>query len=193
MTEARAGLPVLAFPDAPSWEAWLAAQPRSSAGLWLKLAKAGNPAPSVAKAEAIDAALCHGWIDGQQYPYNDAWWLTRFTPRKPRSKWSEKNRMRATELIALGRVAPAGLAEIEAAKADGRWAAAYPPASTAVVPPDLAAALDDAPAARAFFDTLTGSKRYAILYRIADAKRPDTRAARIARFVGMCARGETIG
>ena len=118
--------------------------------------------------------------------------LTRFTPRKRTSKWSENNRKRAEQLAAEGRVAPAGLAEIEAAKADGRWDKAYAPASTAAEPEDLTAALDAVPAARAFFDTLTGANRYAILYRVQTAKKPETRAARIAKFVGMCARGETI-
>jgi len=188
----RAGLPIRAFADAAAWEAWLAAEPRGSAGVWLKLARQSAGAASVSKAEAIDAALCHGWIDGQLNPFDEAWWLIRFTPRKPRSKWSAKNRRRAEELIAAGRVAPAGLAEIEAAKADGRWQAAYTSQGEATVPDDLAAALDAEPAARAFFDTLTGANRYAILYRIHDAKRPETRAARIAKFVGMCARGETV-
>jgi uncharacterized protein YdeI (YjbR/CyaY-like superfamily) len=193
VSETRNGLPILAFADISAWEAWLSAAPRTSAGLWLKIAKAGNPAASVTKAEAIDAALCNGWIDGQQHPYDQSWWLTRFTPRKARSKWSEKNRTRALELLAAGRMLPGGRAEIEAAQADGRWEAAYAPASTATAPPDLAAALDVEPAARAFFDTLTGVRRYAILYRIADAKRPETRAARIAKYVAMCVRGETIG
>jgi uncharacterized protein YdeI (YjbR/CyaY-like superfamily) len=146
----------------------------------------------VSRAEAIDGALCHGWIDGQLNPFDDDWWLIRFTPRKPRSKWSEKNRARAVELMAAGRVAPAGQAEIDAAKADGRWDAAYASASKAELPDDLAVALDAEPAARAFFDTLSGANRYAILYRVHDAKKPETRAARIAKFVGMCARGETV-
>ena len=188
----RAGLPIRAFPDAAAWEAWLAAEPLSSKGVWLKLAKASAGVASVSKAEAIDGALCHGWIDGQLNPYDDDWWLIRFTPRKAKSKWSEKNRTRATELLAEKRIAPAGLAEIEAAKADGRWEAAYAPATTIAVPDDLAAALDAEPAARAFFDTLTGANRYAILYRVHEAKKPETRAARIAKFVAMCARHETV-
>ena len=190
--EARAGLPIRAFPDAAGWEAWLAAEPLSSQGVWLRLAKASAGAASVSKAEAIDGALCHGWIDGQLNRYDDDWWLIRFTPRKARSKWSENNRTRATELLAEKRVAKAGLAEIEAAKADGRWDAAYASASMIAVPDDLAAALDAEPEARAFFDTLTGANRYAILYRVHEAKKPATRAARIARFVAMCARGETV-
>ena len=192
METERAGLPILTFPDLPAWEAWLAGQPGESKGLWLRLAKQGLAEPSLSKQEAIDGALCHGWIDGQLNPFDQDWWLIRFTPRKARSKWSEKNRKRAERLIAEGRVRPAGKTEIDAAKADGRWAAAYAPASTADEPDDLKAALDAEPAARAFFDTLTGANRYAILYRIHDAKKPETRAARIAKFVAMCARGETV-
>ena len=190
--EERAGLPIRAFADLAAWEAWLAAEPLSSKGVWLKIAKPSAGVASVSKAEAIDGALCHGWIDGQLNPYDDDWWLTRFTPRKPKSKWSEKNRVRAVELLAEKRVAKAGLAEIEAAKADGRWDAAYAPATTIAVPDDLAAALDAEPGARAFFDTLTGANRYAILYRVHEAKKPETRVARIAKFVAMCARHETV-
>jgi uncharacterized protein YdeI (YjbR/CyaY-like superfamily) len=192
MDKERGGLPVLDFVDAEAWETWLATHGGKAAGVWLKIAKAGNSASSLTKAQAIDGALCHGWIDGQIDKYDEAWFLTRFTPRKRTSKWSENNRKRAEQLVADGRVAPAGLAEIEAAKADGRWDTAYAPASTAAEPEDLTAALDAAPAARAFFDTLTGANRYAILYRVQTAKKPETRAARIAKFVGMCARGETI-
>ena len=196
METERGGLPILDFADAAAWEAWLAAQAvggdAATKGVWLRIAKAGNPASRLTKAEAIDGALCHGWIDGQIDRYDEAWFLTRFTPRKRGSKWSENNRKRAEALIAAGRMTPAGLAEIAAAKADGRWDAAYAPASTAQEPADLKAALDAEPAARAFFDTLTGANRYAILYRVQTAKKPETRAARIAKFVGMCARGETI-
>ena len=188
----RAGLPILAFPDAKAWEAWLAAQPRTSAGVWLKLAKAGAGVPSVSKAEAIDGALCHGWIDGQLNPYDADWWLIRFTPRKVRSIWSEKNRIRCGELIAAGRVTTAGRAEIDAAKADGRWDAAYAPQSTITVPDDLATALEAEPGARAFFDSLDSGNRYAILYRVHEAKKAETRVARVAKFVGMCARGERM-
>jgi uncharacterized protein YdeI (YjbR/CyaY-like superfamily) len=196
METERGGLPILDFADAAAWEAWLAAQAvrgdAAAKGVWLRIAKAGNPASRLTKAEAIDGALCHGWIDGQIDRYDEAWFLTRFTPRKRGSKWSENNRKRAEALIAAGRMTPAGLAEIAAAKADGRWDAAYAPASTAQEPADLKAALDAEPAARAFFDTLTGANRYAILYRVQTAKKPETRAARIAKFVGMCARGETV-
>jgi len=190
--EIRSSLPILAFADAAAWQAWLAAQPRQTPGVWLKLAKKSAGAASVSKAEAIDSALCHGWIDGQLNPYDEHWWLIRFTPRKARSIWSEKNRIRAGELIAAGRVAAAGQAEIDAAKADGRWDAAYAPQSTIAVPDDLAAALAAEPGARAFFDELESANRYAILYRVHEAKKPETRAARIAKFVGMCARGERM-
>lgn len=192
MNETRAGLPIRAFADAASWETWLAAQPGDCPGVWLKLAKAGSGVSSVSKAEAIDSALCHGWIDGQLHPYDARFWLIRFTPRKARSKWSTKNRARAIELIAEGRVAAGGLAEIDAAKADGRWEAAYAGQASATVPDDLAAALDARPVARRFFDGLDAGNRYAITYRIEDAKRPETRSARIAKFVEMCAIGETV-
>ena len=190
--ETKAGLPIIDFADLAAWEAWLATQPGDAAGLWLKIAKAGNAASSLTKAQAIDGALCHGWIDGQIDKYDHAWFLTRFTPRKRASKWSEKNRKRAEELLAAGRMSAAGRAAIDSAKADGRWDAAYAPASTATEPADLKAALDANAAARAFFDTLTGANRYAILYRVETAKKPETRAARIAKFVAMCAAGETV-
>lgn len=192
MTEERAGLPIIAFNDRAALERWLEAQPANSSGLWIKLAKAGSGIASVTKAEAIDAALCHGWIDGQLDKHDDAFWLVRFTPRKARSKWSRVNRARAEELLAAGRVRPRGLAQIEAARADGRWDAAYAPASKAEVPADLQAALDRSPEAAAFFATLTGANRYAILYRIETAKKPETRARKIARFIEMLERHETV-
>jgi uncharacterized protein YdeI (YjbR/CyaY-like superfamily) len=192
LAEERAGLPILAFADTGAWEDWLAAQGTVAVGIWLKLAKAGNRASSLTKAQAIDGALIHGWIDGQLQPYDDAWWLTRFTPRTARSRWSEKNRTRAVELIAAGRMRPGGQAEIDAARADGRWDAAYAPQSTVTVPEDLLAALDAAPGARAFFDALDSANRYAILYRVHEARKAATRAARIAKFTAMCAGGETV-
>ncbi|HEX8126974.1 MAG TPA: YdeI/OmpD-associated family protein [Allosphingosinicella sp.] len=192
MGEEKGGLPILAFADSVAFELWLEAQPASSPGLWIKFAKSGSGIASVTKAEAIDAALCHGWIDGQLDRYDDRHWLVRFTPRKARSKWSQVNRARAAELIEAGRMRAGGLAQIEAAKADGRWDAAYAPASRAEVPPDLQAALDRSPAAAAFFASLTGANRYAILYRIGTVKRAETRARKIAEFVGMLERGETV-
>jgi uncharacterized protein YdeI (YjbR/CyaY-like superfamily) len=192
LSETRKGLPILAFADAAALEAWLAGQPPGSAGIWLKLARKGSGLASVSKAEAVDSALCHGWIDGLMNPYDETSWLIRYTPRRPRSKWSQINRERAEALIAEGRIRPAGLAEVEAAKADGRWANAYPPHSRAEPPPDLRVALDASPRAAAFFATLKGANRYAFIYRVLDAKRPETRARRIAEFVAMLERGETL-
>ena len=192
MTEERAGLPILAFADADALERWMEAQPADSPGAWIKLAKAGSGIASVSKAEAIDVALYHGWIDGQLDKYDERYWLIRFTPRRSRSKWSQVNRSRAGELIAAGRMRAGGLAQIEAAKADGRWDAAYAPASKAEVPADLLDALGRNPAAAAFFATLTGANRYAILYRIGAVKKPETRARKIAKFVEMLGRGKTV-
>jgi uncharacterized protein YdeI (YjbR/CyaY-like superfamily) len=186
------GLPVADHPTPESWEQWLEQHGSASAGVWLRFAKKGAPMPSVAKADAIEVALSHGWIDGQLDKWDEHRWLVRFTPRGPRSKWSQINRATAERLIAEGRMQPAGLVQVEAAKADGRWDAAYAPQSTAEVPPDMQAALDDAPAAKAFFATLRGANRYAFIYRVQDAKLPATRAARIARFVAMLDRGEML-
>lgn len=185
-------LPIIRFADQAGFSAWLARQTPGCKGLWLRLAKAGAPRPSLTKQQAIDAALCHGWIDGQLDKYDAHYWLIRFTPRKPRSKWSQVNRRHAEQLIAEQQMQPTGLAEVASAKADGRWDAAYAPASSATVPPDLQAALDDNPAAAKFFATLTGANRYAVLYRITTVRRADTRARKIAQFVAMLARGETI-
>lgn len=192
VTEQRGGLPVLAFRDGESFEEWLEQQPADAIGAWLKLRKKSAGKPGLTKIEAIDAALCHGWIDGQLDKCDDECWLIRFTPRRARSKWSQVNRRRATELLAEGRVRKAGLAQIEAAKADGRWATAYAPASTAKIPADLQDALDTNPQAARFFATLKGANRYAILYRIGSVKRPETRARKIAEYVAMLERGDTI-
>ena len=192
VTEQRGGLPILTFRSGESFEEWLEQQPAGAAGAWLKLRKKSAGEPGLKKSEAIDAALCHGWIDGQLDKYDDTHWLVRFTPRKARSKWSQVNRNRATELLAEGRVRKTGLAQIEAAKADGRWAAAYAPASTAEIPHDLQDALNANPRAEKFFANLKGANRYAILYRIGSVKRPETRARKIAEYVAMLERGETI-
>lgn len=185
-------LPVLAFPSQQAWEHWLAGHHETSPGLWLKIAKKGAATPTVSYAEAIDGALCFGWIDGQKGSLDDTFWLQRFTPRTRRSKWSRNNRERAERLIGTGRMRPGGLREVEAARADGRWEAAYEGQATATVPPDLARALDRNPAAREFFATLSGVNRYAILYRIQDAKRPQTRARRIEKYVAMLSEHQTI-
>ena len=186
------GLPIHAFATEAEWARWLAGNGASSQGLWLKFYKKGSGNPCVGKAEAIEAALCHGWIDGQLDSFDDAAWLVRFTPRKSTSKWSENNRRTAERLIADGKMTPAGLAEVERARADGRWDAAYASQSRAAVPEDLAAALDASPEAKAFFQTLSSANRYAILYRTHGAKKPETRKARIGKFIAMLERGETI-
>ncbi len=192
MTEKRSGLPVLEFADQRSFERWLTAQPADAVGVWIKFARQAATRSKLTKAEAIDAALCHGWIDGKLEKYDTEHWLVRFTPRTSRSKWSALNRDRALTLIKAGRMRPAGLAQIEAAKADGRWKSAYAPASRAEVPTDLQKALDNKPKAAAFFATLNSRNRYAILYRIGNVKKAETRARKIAEFVAMLERGETI-
>jgi uncharacterized protein YdeI (YjbR/CyaY-like superfamily) len=192
VTEHRGSLPILVFSNGESFGEWLHQQPADAAGAWLKLPKKSAGVPGLTKAEAIDAALCYGWIDGQLDKYDDKYWLVRFTPRKAHSKWSQVNRRRASELLAEGRMRAPGVAQIEAAKADGRWAAAYAPASSANVPADLQDALNAKPRAAQFFATLKGANRYAILYRIGSVKRPETRARKIAEYVAMLERGETI-
>src|SRR5207244_1409747 len=161
-------------------------------GWALKPVKDSSGITTRSRDEALDTALCHGWIDGQLDPFDEKYWLVRFTPRKPASIWSQKNRARALELVKLGRMRPAGLREIERARSDGRWDKAYASQRTAETPKDLAAALARNPKANTFFATLNRVNRYAILYRTHTAKKPETRAARIAKFVAMLARGETI-
>jgi uncharacterized protein YdeI (YjbR/CyaY-like superfamily) len=190
--EIKRDLPVLAFRSQSAWDEWLASQPAGAKGLWLKLARKTSGIASVSKAEAIDTALCHGWIDGQLDSFDDDYRLIRFTPRQSTSKWSEKNRSRALELIAQKLMRPAGLREIERARKDGRWDAAYAPQSTAEIPDDLRAALAKSKKAARFFETIDGANRYAILYRVQTAKKPETRAARIATYVAMLAEGKTI-
>lgn len=185
-------LPVLAFASAAEFEAWLAAEHATAAGVWLKIAKKGAGIATVTHAEALDVALCFGWIDGQRRAYDATWFLQRFGPRRPRSSWSKINTEKAAALIAAGRMRPAGLAQVEAARADGRWDDAYHGQRTATVPPDLQQALDQNPRAAAFFATLSSQNRYSILYRLQDAKRPETRARRLQRFVEMLANGETL-
>lgn len=191
MTEHK-GLPVLAFETAKSWDAWLGRNGKTSPGLWLKLGKKGSGVSSVSKAEAIEAAIAHGWIDGQLDRYDEHFWLVRFTRRGRTSKWSQVNRSTALKLIDQGRMKPSGLREVDLAKSDGRWDAAYASQSKAVVPEDLDAALNAKPAAKAFFATLKGAERYAVLYRVNAAKTAKTRSALIEKFVAMLARGETV-
>jgi uncharacterized protein YdeI (YjbR/CyaY-like superfamily) len=188
----REDLPVLGFEDSAAFEAWLAGQHAASPGIWLKIPRKGSAASGVSYPEALAVALCFGWIDGQKARLDDDYWLQRFTPRQPGSRWSKINTEKAAELIEAGRMRPAGLREVERARADGRWDAAYAGPRTMSVPPDLERALAGHDAARAFFATLSGANRYAILYRIADAKRPATRARRIEKYVAMLAAHETI-
>ena len=184
---------ILPFATAQLWAAWLTGHHADTPdGLWLKIAKKESGVATVTYAEALDEALCFGWIDGQKGALDETWWLQRFTPRRPRSRWSKVNTEKALALIAAGRMQPPGLREVEAARADGRWDNAYHGQSVAQVPPDLQAAFDANPKAAEFFATLTGANRYAVLYRIHDAKRPQTRADRIAKFVAMLERGETL-
>lgn len=188
----RDDLPVLGFADAVAWESWLAEQHATAPGIWLKIIKNGARGPGISYSEALDVAMCYGWIDGQKGRLDDEYWLQRFTPRKPGSRWSKINTERADRLTEAGRMRPAGLREMEAARADGRWQAAYHGQRTMDIPDDLQQELDRNDAARQFFATLSGANRYAILYRIGDAKRPETRARRIAKYVAMLAAHETI-
>jgi len=186
------GLPIQTFANRAAWEEWLARNGARSPGIWLKLAKKTAGKPTIARPDAVEAALCFGWIDGQLDKFDDTYWLVRFTPRGPKSRWSQNNRDTALRLVTAGKMKAAGQAEIDRAKADGRWDAAYAPQSKADVPDDLKKALDAHPKAKAFFAALSGANRYAILYRIHHAKMEKTRTARIEKFVAMLARGETI-
>lgn len=185
-------LPTLLFADAAAFEAWLEEHHGEPDGIWLQIAKKGSPEPSVTYAEAVELALCFGWIDGQRRALDATHFLQRFTPRRPRGRWSKINREKAEALIAAGRVRPAGIAEIEAAKGDGRWEAAYEGQRTAKVPDDLQRELDARPAAAEFFAGLDSANRYAILYRLGEAKKPETRERRLRKFVAMLERGEKI-
>jgi uncharacterized protein YdeI (YjbR/CyaY-like superfamily) len=185
-------LEIRSFATLADWAEWLDEHHASVDALWLKFAKKESGIASITYAEALDMALCYGWIDGQAKGIDEIHWLQRFGVRRPRSKWSKRNRRKAEELIKSGRMKPAGVREVKAAKADGRWDAAYDSPRTATVPPDLQAELDANPDAKAFFATLDGTNRYAILYRIQEAKKPETRARRIAQFVAMLLEKKTI-
>ena len=188
-----APLSELLIADADAWRAWLGEHHCDDVGVELVLAKKGTTEPTtLTYEEALDEALCHGWIDGQVRRRDERTYRQRFTPRRARSQWSERNVGHVERLLAKGRMHPAGLAAVERAKADGRWQAAYPGQSTIEVPADLATALAAEPMAKANFKLLSSQNRYAVLYRIHSAKRSDTRARRIERFVAMLARGETI-
>jgi uncharacterized protein YdeI (YjbR/CyaY-like superfamily) len=185
-------LPILLFAGPAELEAWLEENGDSSQGVWLKIAKKGAREPSVTYDEAVELALCFGWIDSQVRRFDDQHYIQRFTPRRPRGRWSQINREKAEALIEAGKMRPAGLAEVKAAKGDGRWEAAYEGQRTAKVPPDLQRELDANPAAAEFFASLDSANRYAIVYRLDDAKKPETRERRLKKFVGMLERGEKI-
>lgn len=185
-------LSTLAFRDQAEWEAWLAEHHADSPGIWLKVAKKGSGISSVTYAEALESALCFGWIDGQKAPLDDRFWLQRFTPRGPKSAWSKINREKALALIAAGRMQPAGLRQVELAKSDGRWDVAYASQRSISIPEDFKAALDANPAARDFFNTLNSANRYAILYRIHTSRKPATRAAWIQKVIDMLLNEKTI-
>jgi uncharacterized protein YdeI (YjbR/CyaY-like superfamily) len=184
--------PKLFFASLAEWEQWLEKNHSASDGLWIKIAKTKTGIASVRYPDVLDAALCFGWIDGRREALDEHYFLQRFTPRRPRSRWSQINRQKAERLIAEGRMRPAGRAEVETAKDDGRWEAAYESQSTSSVPDDLKRELDARPKAREFFSRLNSQNRYAILYRLHEAKRPSTRAQRLAKFVAMLEAGETI-
>ena len=182
----------LLLPDAAAWHDWLARRHAEVPAVWLVLTKKGGTVTALRYAEALDEALCFGWIDGQVRRRDEESLFQRWTPRGPRSRWSARNVEHAERLMAEGRMQPAGLAAVEAAKADGRWDAAYPGPATAAIPDDLATAIAAVPAAQATFETLTSQNRYALYHRVTAVKRAETRARKIEEYVAMLARGETI-
>ncbi len=185
-------LPILTFETQQRWETWLSEHHTETQGVWLKLAKKDAGIPSVSYAEALEIALCYGWIDGQKAAFDGSYWLQKFTPRRTKSIWSKVNCDKATELIAQGKMQPAGLRQVEAAQADGRWASAYSSQSTITIPDDFQHELDRNQQAKAFFSTLDSANRYAILFRIQTAKKAETRSARIQKFMEMLANGQKI-
>lgn len=184
--------PILLFPQKNAWAAWLDKNQGTSSGVWLRLAKKASGCKSVSYDEALDAALCYGWIDGQKMREGEEYWLQKFTPRGKRSIWSKRNREKALALIEGGEMQPGGLAEVERAKKEGWWDAAYDSSSRITVPDDLQVALDGNGLAESFFKTLDRRNRYAILFRVQTAKKAETRAKRIQQFVQMLARNEKL-
>jgi uncharacterized protein YdeI (YjbR/CyaY-like superfamily) len=190
--KAKPELPVLLFATDADWERWLAANHADAPGVWLQFAKKGCDTPTVNYAQALDTALCYGWIDGQVRRLDESFYLQRFTPRGPRSRWSQINRDHVARLTAAGRMRKPGQAQVDAAKADGRWDAAYEPQSRATVPDDLQRALDAHPRAAEFFQTLRGSRRYAFLHRLHHVTDPERRAQRIASYIELLSDGRTL-
>jgi uncharacterized protein YdeI (YjbR/CyaY-like superfamily) len=192
MTQAAEAIAILACKNRKCWTNWLARHHASSPGVWLQMARKDSGLASISHAEALEAALCQGWIDGQRKSLDAQYFLQKFTPRRARSIWSKINREKALALLAAGHMQAAGLAEIERAKADGRWDAAYDGQAKVTVPDDLAALLAREPQAKAFFETLDSRNRYAILFRLQTAKKQETRERRLLQFAGMLSRGEKI-
>jgi uncharacterized protein YdeI (YjbR/CyaY-like superfamily) len=191
-SQAGSDLPIILFATPAEWTAWLEEHGAHAKGIWVRMAKKNSGIPSIDYAQAVEVALCFGWIDGLKRSYDEETWLQKFTPRGPKSIWSQINRAKAQALIESGQMRAAGMATVAAAQADGRWDAAYASPSNATVPDDLQAALDANPAAQAFFATLDRANRYAVIWRVQQAKRPVTRAKRIADYVAMLARHEKI-
>ena len=186
------GLSIMSFETQQDWERWLTEHHTDTVGIWLKIAKKETGIPSVNYSEALDSALCYGWIDGQKASFDDQYWLQKFTPRRPKSIWSKVNCDKATALIAEGRMQPEGIRQVELAKADGRWESAYESQSKITIPDDFQSELDKNQKAKDFFSTLNSINRYAILFRIHSAKRPATRSARINKFIEMLSNNEKI-
>ena len=184
--------PIIPFASAAEWESWLEQNHAASHGVWLRMFKKGSGHESVNHPGALDVALCFGWIDGQARPHDEESWLQKFTPRRPRSAWSRRNTEKVERLISEGRMRPAGLQEVGTAKLDGRWQKAYDSPAESKVPDDFLRALDTAPQARAFFDTLNKRNTFAIAYRLQTARKPETREKRIRQFVEMLAKGEKL-
>ena len=184
--------PTLTFAEQEAWEAWLEANGATVTGVWLRIAKRSAEQPTVSYAQALESALCYGWIDGQKQAESEHYWLQRFTPRTAKSIWSKINKAKAEALISAGRMRPTGLRAVELAKRDGRWEAAYSSASTSAVPDDLQHALDANPKAKQFFATLNSQNRYAILFRIQNVKKAETRAKKISQFIDMLSNGEKL-
>ena len=184
--------PLIPFESKEAFASWLDEHHGDEEGLWLKVAKKASGIPTVTHAEALELALCHGWIDGQRKALDEQFFIQRFTPRRARSRWSKINRDKAEQLIAEGRMTPAGMREVERAKADGRWDAAYESQRNITVPEDLQRELDQDPKAREFFESLNSQNRYAILYRLHDAKKPETRERRLTQFVAMLKEGKKL-
>ncbi|HVV25719.1 MAG TPA: YdeI/OmpD-associated family protein [Candidatus Saccharimonadales bacterium] len=190
--ETYKNLPVALFDNRLGWHDWLEKNYARQKGLWLKLAKKSSGKPSVSYDEALEEALCYGWIDGQKQAYDEEYWLQKFSPRGPKSIWSKVNVAKVEVLIRAGKMRPAGLAAIDSAKRDGRWDAAYDSPSTAAVPADFQAALDNNPKAKQFFETLNRANVYAFCWRIQTAKKPATRKVRIEKFINMLQKGEKL-